>query len=255
MPVRRFRSIALLVSLATLMSGLLAAPAAAVPSFHPSRLAGIGDARQVIVVTAPSWRSTTATLRAYEQDDNGKWTVAMEATPAYLGYGGLAPADTRRQGTGTTPAGTFEVLRSFGRAADPGTELPYRRVDRNDAWTYNPRVPATYNLFQDADVSWASYGNYVEMLWSYGRQYDYVAVLDYNLPDGTVTRDARGVRRTSEPANTRAGGGIFLHVSKGQPTAGCIAVERPRMRDLMRWLDPAADPVLVVGPLDEITRM
>lgn len=255
MPLGRLRSVALLLGVGALVSGLLAAPAVAVPSFHPSRLTSIGDARQVIVVTAPSWRSTTATLRAYERDDNGTWTVTMDATPTYLGYGGLAPAATRRQGTGTTPAGTFDVLRSFGRSPDPGTRLPYRRVDRDDAWTYNPRVPATYNLFQDADVSWTSYGRYVEMLWSYGRQYDYVAVLDYNLPGGTVTRDARGVRRTSEPANTRAGGGIFLHVSKGEPTAGCIAIERSRMRDLMRWLDPAADPVLVVGPLDEITRM
>ena len=255
MPLGRLRSVALLVSAVALVPGLIAAPAAAVPSFHPSRLTSIDDARQVIVVTAPSWRSTTGTLRAYERDDNGKWTVVMDATPSYLGYGGLTPAATRRQGTGTTPAGTFDVLRSFGRSPDPGTRLPYRRVDRDDAWTYNPRVPATYNLFQDAEVSWASYGTYVEMLWSYGRQYDYVAVLDYNLPDGKVTRDARGVRRTSEPANTRAGGGIFLHVSKGEPTAGCIAIERSRMRDLMRWLDPAADPVLVVGPLDEITRM
>lgn len=251
----RFRLVALLLSVIALVSALLAAPAAAVPSFHPSRLASIGDARQVIVVTAAGWRSTTATLRAYERGRTGTWSVVMEATPAYLGYGGLAPEASRRQGTGTTPAGTFSVLRSFGRSADPGTRLPYRQVDRDDAWTYNPRVPATYNLFQDADVSWASYGNYVEMLWSYGRQYDYVAVLDYNLPGGEVTRDARGVRRTSEPANTRAGGGIFLHVSKGQPTAGCIAIDRSRMRDLMRWLDPDADPVLVVGPLDEITRM
>jgi L,D-peptidoglycan transpeptidase YkuD (ErfK/YbiS/YcfS/YnhG family) len=86
------------------------------------------------------------------------------------------------------------------------------------------------------------------MLWSYRRQYDYVTVLDYNLPDGPITRNDRGVRRATTPADTRAGGGIFLHVSKGTPTAGCIAIARPRMRELMRWLDPESDPVLVVGP-------
>lgn len=225
-----------------------AAPAQAVPEFHPSRLSSIGDARQVVVVTAPSWRSTTGTLRTYERTTGGDWRVVVEATPAFLGYGGLAPAERRRQGTGTTPAGTFGIISGFGRSADPGATLPYRRVDRDDAWTYNPRVPATYNLFQDAPVSWSSYGNYVEMLWSYGRQYDYVAVLDYNLPDGEVTRNARGVRRTSDPADIRAGGGIFLHVSKGEPTAGCISVARPTMKSILRWLDPAKDPALVVGP-------
>jgi L,D-peptidoglycan transpeptidase YkuD (ErfK/YbiS/YcfS/YnhG family) len=230
----------------------LAVPASAEPVFHPSRLAGIGDAQQVVVVTAPAWRSTTGTLRAYERGPGQDWRLVVDATPAFLGYGGLAPESSRRQGTGTTPVGTFDILRGFGRATDPGTALPYRRVDRDDAWTYNPAVPATYNLFQDAPVSWRSYGRYVEMLWSYGRQYDYVAVLDYNLPDGSVTRTARGVRRTSEPADTRAGGGIFLHVSKGGPTAGCIAIARPRMRSVMQWLDPAKNPVLVVGPTSEI---
>lgn len=227
---------------------LSGSPAQAAPEFHPSRLSSVGDARQVVVVTAPSWRSTTGTLRTYERAKGGEWRVVVAATPAFLGYGGLAPADRRRQGTGTTPAGTFAVVNAFGRSADPGTELPYRRVDRDDAWTYNPRVPATYNLFQDAPVSWSSYGNYVEMLWSYGRQYDYVTVLDYNLPEGEVTRNARGVRRTDSPADTRAGGGIFLHVSKGEPTAGCIAVARPTMKSILQWLDPAKDPVLVVGP-------
>ncbi len=244
-----------LLLLAGALAGATSGPAQAAPEGHPSRLAGLGDAQQVIVVTAPDWRSTTGVLRAYEREPDGRWRLVMGATPANLGYGGLAPAASRRQSTGTTPAGTFEILRGFGRAADPGASLPYRRVDRDDAWTYNPRDPATYNLFQDAPVDWSSYGNYVELLWSYGRQYDYVAVLDYNLPSGTVSRDRRGVRRTTEPADTRAGGGIFLHVSKGTPTAGCIAVPRARMQDLMRWLDPALDPVLVVGPRDEITRL
>lgn len=248
---RRFATA--LLAAAALTFGL-AVPSAAEPVFHPSRLAGIGQAEQVVVVTAPSWTSTTGTLRTYERTKGQDWRVVVDATPAFLGYGGLAPEASRRQGTGTTPAGSFAILSGFGRAADPGTALPYRRVDRDDAWTYNPRVPATYNLFQDAPVSWSSYGRYVEMLWSYGRQYDYVAVLDYNLPDGPITRNARGVRRAAEPADTSAGGGIFLHVSKGEPTAGCIAIARPRMESILQWLDPAKNPVLVVGPVSEIAR-
>ena len=252
---RLLRPAAVSLGAIVMIVGGLASPASAEPDFHPSRLTGVGDARQVIVVTAPDWRSTTGTLRAYEREPDGSWRRVMGATPANLGYGGLAPAASRRQATGTTPAGAFDVLRGFGRSGDPGTALPYRRVDRNDAWTYNPRVPDTYNLFQDAPVDWSSYGNFVELLWGYGRQYDYVAVLDYNLPTGSVSRDRRGIRRTTDPADTRAGGGIFLHVSKGTPTAGCIAIDRERMQELMRWLDPALDPVLVVGPRDEITDL
>ena len=248
----RIRALTVLGAFALLF---LAVPAtASAAPVTPEQIRGIGDARQLIVVSAASMRSTTATLTAYERAEDGSWREVMGATPAFLGYGGLAPGPTRRQGTGTTPTGTYEILRGFGRSADPGTRLPYVRVDRNDAWTYNPRVPATYNLFQDAAVSWSSYGSYVEMLWSYGRQYDYVAVLDYNLPDGKVTRNARGVRRTDQSADTRAGGGIFLHVSKGKPTAGCISIAKPRMRVLMRWLDPKKSPAIAIGTPATLTN-
>ena len=78
-----------------------------------------------------------------------------------------------------------------------------------------------------------------------GRQYDYVAVMDYNLPRGEITTGPDGVRRAKTPADTRKGGGIFLHVSKGEPTAGCIAVNERTMKRILRWLDPAANPVII----------
>lgn len=246
-------AVSMAVTLAVLVTGAMPAAAAA-PPYHPSRLAHVGGADQVIVVTAPSWSSTHATLRAYERSGDG-WREVVAATPARLGWSGLAPAAERRQGTGKTPAGTFAIPSAFGRLSDPGTKLPYRRFDRDDAWTYDPRHPATYNLLQTAPVSWRSYGGYVEHLWRYGSQYRYVAVLDYNLPAGKVTTGADGIRRTSSPANTKAGGGIFLHVSNGTKTAGCIAIPQEQMRRVLAWLDSAKNPRIVVGPLSAITRM
>jgi L,D-peptidoglycan transpeptidase YkuD (ErfK/YbiS/YcfS/YnhG family) len=239
-----------------LLTGLSAPGAsAAEPPYHPSRLANVGTAGQVIVVTAPSWRSTTATLRAYERDRKGGWREVMGATPARLGWSGLYLADERRQGTGKTPAGTFAIPRAFGRLADPGTQLPYRKFDRDDAWTYNPARPATYNVFQTSRAGWAGYGGYAEHLWSYGSQYNYVAVMDYNLPGGPIRTGADGVRRAAQPADTKAGGGIFLHVTNGKVTAGCVAIPERAMRDVLRWLDPDRKPVIVVGPESAITRM
>ena len=213
----------------------------------PGDLPGATDAEQVIIVTSTDYRSTRALLSAYEKEPDGRWVAVVTDVPAYVGARGIVPGASRGQGTNTTPAGTYAITSGFGRKSNPGTSLPYVRVDRDDAWTYNPRVPGTYNVFQTAPVSWASYGRYVERLWKMGRQYDYVAVLDYNLPDGTITTDARGIRRTDEPANTRAGGGIFLHVSKGEPTAGCISIEKSEMRRVMDWLDLERNPVIVIG--------
>jgi len=231
------------------------AQAAEQPDHHPSRLAHLADAGQVIVVTAPTWGADHGTLRAYERVGVGGWREVVGATPAWLGSNGLVAADRRRQGTNTTPAGTFAIPSAFGRSADPGTALPYLRVDHDDAWTYNPRSPSTYNVLQTANLPWRTFGSYVEHLWDKGRQYDYVAVLDYNLPTGPITTGAHGVRRSATPPDTRAGGGIFLHVSKGIATAGCVSIAKPVMRRLLRWLDPARHPVIVIGPEAEITTM
>lgn len=252
---RRFPVLAATLALAAGVGVTAPADAAERPAYHPSRLAHVGSAGQVIVVTAPDSRSTHGTLRAYERDGQGGWRQVVAATPARLGWSGLARAADRRQGTGKTPAGTFAIPSAFGRYADPGTELPYRQFDRDDAWTYNPKVPSTYNVFQTAPYSWRSYGSYVEHLWEYGKQYRYVAVMDYNLPDGAITRDANGIRRAANPANTKAGGGIFLHVTDGRSTAGCIAIPQATMRNVLRWLDPDRRPVIVVGTVADIDRM
>jgi L,D-peptidoglycan transpeptidase YkuD (ErfK/YbiS/YcfS/YnhG family) len=213
----------------------------------PGDLPGAANAEQVIIVTSTDYRSTRALLSAYEKSPDGRWVAVVTDVPAYVGARGIVPGAKRRQGTNTTPAGTYAITAGFGRKANPGTSLPYVQVDRDDAWTYNPKVPGTHNIFQTAPVSWASYGRYVERLWQMGPQYNYVAVLDYNLPGGTITTNARGIRRTDEPANTRAGGGIFLHVSKGEPTAGCISISEGTIRRVMDWLDPGRNPVIVIG--------
>lgn len=221
---------------------------------HPSRLTHLADAKQVIVVSAPRWGSTVATLRTYEKR-GGTWNQVMSGTRALLGSNGMVVAAKRRQSTGTTPAGTFAIPSMFGRQANPGTSMPYIQVDRNDAWTYNPKVPSTYNVFQTVNRPWWNYRYYVERLWSYGKQYNYVAVLDYNLPNGTISTDAKGINRTDSPANTKAGGGIFLHVSNGTRTAGCIAIGESKMRAITKWLDPEKKPRIVIGPRSQLSRM
>ncbi len=93
-----------------------------------------------------------------------------------------------------------------------------------------------------------------EDLSGYGAQYRYVAVLDFNLPGG-VHRATDGQRVADEPADTRLGGGIFLHVSGPGATAGCVSIPRGTMRRVLRWLDPAAAPVLVMGPRSAMPRL
>lgn len=131
-----------LAVVATVGTGPVAgAPTAVQPPFHPSRLTSLGDARQVVIVTSASWSASRGRLRTYELTPTGGWRRVLGPVDATLGRNGFVPTNRRRQGTRTTPAGTFALPWAFGTYADPGTALPYRRVDANDWWPYDPRGP------------------------------------------------------------------------------------------------------------------
>lgn len=188
--------------------------------------------RQLVVVTAERKRTTYGIVRRYQRTGSG-W-VLLDRWRARLGAGGLVKGTKRVQGTSTTPMGAYPVTETFGRMADPGTAMPYRQVTDDDWWVqdrgsryYNQRRLASQGGFLRTTHGW----NGSEHLRAMGRQYDYVAVVDFNRPSPVVGR----------------GSGIFLHVSKGMPTAGCVAIARKGMRRTLRWLDPAQHPYVVIG--------
>lgn len=188
--------------------------------------------RQVIVVTAPRWRSTTGTVLLYQRSGSGWRRVA--AWGARLGYGGLVVGTRRVQGTGTTPAGAYTITEAFGRQADPGTLLPYTKVT-SDHWWVEDRRSAYYNqmrLGSRGGFALRTTGyNASEHLLSMGAQYDYAAVVDFNRPDPVIGR----------------GAGIFLHAFGTGATGGCVAIRRDRMRLTLRWLKPAQHPWIIIG--------
>jgi L,D-peptidoglycan transpeptidase YkuD (ErfK/YbiS/YcfS/YnhG family) len=229
-------------------------PAGAAARPLPERLSNIGDARQVVVVTAKDWNTSYARLQTWRKTDKGEWVQVVAPIPARVGWNGMRRAENRKQSTGTTPAGTFALLRGFGLARPSGVDLPYRKVDSNDWWPYDPNDPKTYNVLQPHRVQHAKWRtDWAERLASYRTQYRYAVVLDYNLPSDLLWRNGQRIARTT--ADTTAGGGIFLHVNGSGATAGCISITKDRMRQVLRWLDPELDPVIVIGPRDVIERM
>jgi L,D-peptidoglycan transpeptidase YkuD (ErfK/YbiS/YcfS/YnhG family) len=228
---------------------------AAVPGWFPTRLGHVGDARQLLVVVGTG--GTRATLHAYRLEAAGRWREVVAPVAARIGYGGWAWAARRVQDTGTTPAGTFTLGEAFGVAADPGTRLPYRRVDRDDHWVGDRRDPRTYNLFEPAAApgrTWRT--GQAERLAAYPVQYAHAVVIDFNRPPRDSVRwDA--VHRefvTVRPAVAGRGSAIFLHVNGRGATAGCVSVSRIHLRRILRWLDPAARPRIVMAPLPVIAR-
>ena len=243
----------LLVTLLLVLSGQGPAAGAATRPL-PSYLSLPGGVRQLLTVTSDRWSDTRATLNAWERDDTG-WHRVRGPVTVRLGWHGWVRAGQRRQNTGTTPAGKFTTPAAFGNRADPGARLPYTHVDGDDVWPYEPRDPATYNIYQPSRAAGSHWrADYRERLASYGYEYAYAVVLGFNLPSGVHWSPTRRQYVATRRADTRRGGGIFLHVQRSRYTAGCVAAPLDDVRWVVRWLDPATSPRIVTGPTAWVKR-
>ncbi|MEJ7707828.1 MAG: hypothetical protein WKF82_11510 [Nocardioidaceae bacterium] len=169
----------------------------------PDAIGAALSVRQMVTVSSPSFESTTGTLKAWRRNSHDQWVLAHGPVPVVLGYGGWAKAAKRQQSTGTTPAGRFTLPYAFGRWSDPGAHLRYQRVDANDWWPYEPREPATYNIYQRHKAPQTRWRReYAERLDSYGRQYGYAMVVGFNLPRGVHYSASRGQWVARQRADT-----------------------------------------------------
>lgn len=136
-----------------------------------------------------------------------------------------------REGFTGTPIGSFTLTQAFGNYADPGTRLRYFQAGPDDWWsgdsgssTYNShqRCPAADCPFQTGESE-----NLHDVGWVYG----YAVVIDYN----------------TAPAVPGKGSAFFLHITENQPTQGCVSIDQDSLVAIMRWLDPARHPRIVLG--------
>ena len=166
----------------------------------------------------------------------GRWEQSLQAADGRIGYGGLVPGHRRRQGSGTTPLGTYDLTWAFGmHSADPRWGLRYRQVRRGDYWVQD-NASRFYNRYRhrsQGGFRWwlpSSDVNASERLTDYGRQYEWSIVTSFN--------DAQVRHR---------GSGIFLHVNGRSATAGCVSAPRWFIRALMLRLDADRRPVIAIG--------
>lgn len=185
-----------------------------------------GSSTRLVTVTVATSSSTTGRLTAWEKRGTG-WVAVLGPVTARVGASGIGQA---QEGHSRTPAGTYTLTESFGRLANPGTALPYRVIDGNDWWVSDVNS-AQYNRYARCAPGSCPFNEAAgENLWAQGSAYDHAVVIDYNR------------------AGTRgAGSAFFLHVTNGLATAGCVAIDRPSLVALMRWLTPGTAPLISIG--------
>src|SRR5918992_694680 len=145
-------------------------------------------------------------------------------THARIGRNGTVAGAERKQGSGTTPRGTYTITETFGNGPAPYTSMPYHRVRKGDYWVGDNQSRHYNHLRNSADGGfrwWLRSGrNESENLRAFGAQYRYVTVINFNrAPDRRVPY---------------RGFAIFLHVKNGRPTAGRIGLSAAQMRLVLR---------------------
>ncbi|MGW7290560.1 L,D-transpeptidase family protein [Streptomyces sp. NPDC054847] len=196
---------------------------AEIPALGPRTRAAVPeDALQAVVVTGKDADSNRATAVLYEREPGQGW---QPASGPWHGHNALKGwTGDHRQGDLRSPVGVFGLTDAGGRLPDPGTELPY---DRGPAFRISGRG------FEGEPLAGS---------------FDYVVAVNYNRRPGTTPLD------WTRPLGAGKGGGIWIHVDHGGPTQGCVSLPRGRMKELLRWLDPARRPVVVMGDAAALAR-
>lgn len=202
-----------------------------------TRVADARGAQQLVTVVAADKRATSATLRLWRKTGDC-WAPASGSWPAHVGRNGLSA--NRHEGDKTTPMGIFGFQRvMYGVAPNPGVRYAYHRIVCGDWWVEDPRSPY-YNRFRHVPCgSKPPFRTTSEDMSRSPTAYRHLAVIDFN----------------THPIVPGRGSGIFLHVSTGRPTLGCVSLPRAQLVRTLRWLDPAASPLIAIGTRATLSRV
>lgn len=216
---------------------------AVLPSFHIPP-----ETRQLVTVVTSEWGASRARLAWWQRHSDGHWVqqggpVEAVVGSAGLGWGrGIHPAELaktmggpeKREGDNRAPAGVFRLSQVTGYGEAPaGARIKYRRASAALRCVDDP-ASSSYNQLVEAPAhgktAWAS----DEPMLRTDGMYALAIVVDHNR----------------DPVEPGAGSCIFIHpwVTPGVPSPGCTMLARAPVERLLRWLDPAAHPLLVQLP-------
>ncbi|MFJ9693383.1 L,D-transpeptidase family protein [Kitasatospora sp. NPDC101183] len=191
------------------------ASVAAIPGLGPAFSAKIpAGTNQVLVATGQDKNTDKNSVVLWTRTPEGRW-LAGETWQGHNGKNGWT-AD-HNQGDLRSPIGVFSLTDAGGRLDNPGSKVPY---DKDPSF-----VVSGTGFFGDQLAG----------------SFDYVIAINYNRVAGSSPLDMR------RPMGASKGGGIWLHVDHDGPTHGCVSIPEDKMAQLIRTLDPAAHPVIVMG--------
>lgn len=181
--------------------------------------------KQVIVVRYQG--QSRGILRYYEQRTDGIWKKRWSCN-AYLGQKGIGK---KKEGDQKTPKGIYSLGQSFGIRKNPGTKMPYVKVNPYHYWCSDSGSKYYNQLIRSDQTGHQCTG---EHLIDYKKAYNYAIEIAYN--------------KKGKPGK---GSAIFLHCSRGRATAGCVAIPEKYMKKLLKQLNPEAHPKIIINKISK----
>ena len=233
-PIKFFRIHLLLAVLWAILSlsACLSRPSAsildteALPAFPKDKT---GKSSQVILVTNnKSFFFTKQKVYTLEKINN-QWKSVFEPFNAVIGKNGFAKPHEKREGDGKTPSGIFPLKMTFGYDESIKTKMPYRQALADDLWI--------------DDVNAVDYNRWVKKGATKAKSYEKMRRDDNLYKYGIV------IEYNTDPVIKGHGSAIFFHVwgGEGAPTEGCVAVSEEDILKILGWLDPQANPLIIMG--------
>ena len=147
-------------------------------------------------------------LQFYDKDNK------IHETEAFIGINGVTKEKV--EGDGKTPIGTFDLGITFGTHKFLNSiNRKYIQINNNLYWVDDIKSKY-YNQLVDitkVNKDW----NSAEHLIEYSREYEYAVEIKVN-PENVPGK----------------GSAIFMHCSVGKPTAGCVAIDREKLLELLK---------------------
>lgn len=212
--------------------------------------------RQVVAGIARDWDDSNVVLQRFERRQD-RWQPVGTPWPGRLGKSGLVwgrglhtpppGAALKIEGDQRAPAGIYALGQAYGLYPPDQVArrkgMAYRQLTPRDLWVEDPASPH-YNqhvLLNHAEprTPWEK----KQQMKLNDPAHALKLFIAHNAPPRVVPN---------------AGSAIFFHVWRangGRPTSGCTTMPEPRLREMIAWLDPEAQPVYVLLPRAEYAAL
>lgn len=189
-------------------------------AIYPAKYKIPKETRQLIL--ARYKKNSKGKLYFYQRKAEGTFKKKLSCT-AYFGKKGIGK---KKEGDKKSPKGLFTLDQSFGILKNPGTKMPYIKVNSKYYWCSDSKSKYYNTLIRSDKTKHKCKG---EHLYKYKGYYDYAVSIGYN--------------KDQVPGK---GSAIFLHCSKKKATGGCIAIEKKYLKKILKSLNPERQPMILI---------